>query len=125
MLINLEFPIAPDTYPVCGCDDVTYFNADVAYYHHGVTTYTPGECTTGIEAVKPTSKISVSPNPTDVMVVITLNTSESTVYRLYSIDGTIVRTGNTTGVKTTMDLSSLASGIYFLEAAGKRTKIIR
>jgi hypothetical protein len=125
LLIDPEFPIAPDSEPVCGCNNVTYFNADVAYYEYGVTSYTPGECTTGVVAVKPSSKISVSPNPTEGMVVITLNTSESTVYRLYSIDGTIVRTGNTTGVKTSVDLTSLASGIYFLEAAGKRTKIVR
>lgn len=125
MVIDPEHPISPDSAPVCGCNDVTYFNADVAYYEYGVTSYTPGECTSGVGMVKPTAKLTVSPNPTEGLVVITLNTSESAIYRLYSIDGTIVRSGQTTGVKTSLDLTSLASGIYFLEAAGKRTKIVR
>ncbi|MBI1265813.1 MAG: T9SS type A sorting domain-containing protein [Cryomorphaceae bacterium] len=125
LLIDPSYPVSPVDSPVCGCNNVTYLNADVAQYEHGVSSYTPGECTSGVDMVKATTKISVSPNPTDGMVVIAFNSSEPTVYRLYSIDGTIVRTGNTTGLKTSLDLTSFASGIYFLEAAGKRTKIVR
>ena len=30
--------------PVCGCDSITYPSACVAYYHHGITSWTPGPC---------------------------------------------------------------------------------
>jgi len=30
--------------PVCGCDSITYFNAKVPYFKHGVTNWTTGAC---------------------------------------------------------------------------------
>lgn len=32
--------------PVCGCNGITYGNSCEAYYHHGVTQWTPGVCGT-------------------------------------------------------------------------------
>lgn len=32
--------------PVCGCNGITYGNSCEAYYHHGVTQWTPGPCGT-------------------------------------------------------------------------------
>jgi hypothetical protein len=32
--------------PVCGCDGVTYSNACIAQYFHGILEWTPGECAT-------------------------------------------------------------------------------
>lgn len=125
LVIDLEYPVSPAESFVCGCNDVTYLNAEVAYYQHGVTTYSPGECGNNVGVIEPAVKLNVGPNPTDGYLVVTLNKSEAVPFRLYSIDGSIVLSGKTTGTKTTLDLTSLASGIYFLDVAGKQSKVVR
>src|SRR5207249_1719343 len=32
--------------PVCGCDGITYGNSCIAFYYHGITSWTPGACYT-------------------------------------------------------------------------------
>ena len=43
-LINWAVDCVADYVPVCGCDEVTYWNACEAEYHFGVTSWTNGPC---------------------------------------------------------------------------------
>lgn len=43
-VINLEMQCDFVYEPVCGCDGISYMNSCVAYYHHGITTWTDGPC---------------------------------------------------------------------------------
>ncbi len=42
---NIACPANID--PVCGCNNITYYNACVAYFQHGVSFYTQGACWNG------------------------------------------------------------------------------
>ncbi len=78
----------------------------------------------GLEELQ-TSSISVFPNPTEE--VLTINTKEQFEFRVFDIKGTLqnVKPLN----KQRLDLSNLASGIYFLELIlendTKRIKLIK
>lgn len=43
-VIDTTFVCTTQYLPVCGCDSVTYQNACVAYYYHGITQWTVGAC---------------------------------------------------------------------------------
>ncbi|MFM1932184.1 MAG: hypothetical protein RL226_1487, partial [Bacteroidota bacterium] len=125
LLIDPNQFISPIYNPVCGCNEVTYFNADVAMYEYGIMSLTPGECGNNVGVISEKPALEVMPNPTSGPTTVKTSGSEIRPYIIYAIDGQIVKTGKTEGATTNVDLSDLSPGVYFIEVDGKRTRIIR
>lgn len=99
--------------PVCGCDNVTYANDCVATNSGGVTSWTQGECTVGIDEIENVT-IEVYPNPAsqEIRVNAPAN-SQLSFYQIYSQDGRLVMEGKYNGQIT---IQTLATGTYVLKA---------
>jgi hypothetical protein len=74
--------------------------------------------------------VSIYPNPTNSLLNIEIpNISKETNINIYSISGQLVKSLNTNVIKTKLDISSFATGIYFVqlksENAIKSYKIIK
>lgn len=67
---------------------------------------------------------SVYPNPTEDMVYITFTTSENHVITLTDISGKVIET-KVLNTNSTIDLSDLSTGIYFLTVNNQTIKIIK
>ncbi len=71
------------------------------------------------------SEITVYPNPADNFITIELdfNETEAQIINILSIDGKLIRNINITSDETTIDISSLSSGIYFINIASKNESL--
>ncbi|MFM7730677.1 MAG: Kazal-type serine protease inhibitor domain-containing protein, partial [Flavobacteriales bacterium] len=100
--------------PVCGCDQVTYPNACVATYQFGITSYTPGECTTSVGSLMEES-IRIFPNPTTNFINITNTENFDYRWRIFGSTGKQLLDGKSTGLLTTINVESLAAGAYIIQ----------
>jgi hypothetical protein len=99
--------------PVCGCDNVTYANDCVATNAGGVTSWTQGECTVGVDEIENTT-IEVYPNPATQEIRINAPANaQLSFYQIYSQDGRLVMEGKYTGQ---VIINTLATGTYILKA---------
>jgi len=97
---------------------------DVIYYRLKQTDYNGQyEYFSPIVVSCPKSKedIQIYPNPTTGMLYIQTATSASTDFRLYSVEGRVLKTGNTTEI----DLSGYAKGVYFLKVNNTTFKVVK
>ncbi len=87
--------------------------------------FTPASASKSISDASSIGNVYVYPNPTtDSIFVEGLNASTS--YTLYSIDGSSIAIGQIDGSNNNIDVSSLTSGVYFLNVEGSETfKIIK
>ncbi len=69
-------------------------------------------------------EISVYPNPTNGMLQIELNTSESHLVNVIDLSGRIVMTERTNGLNTTIDLNELSKGNYFIEVISNQGNVV-
>jgi len=72
------------------------------------------------ESAKVSPSLVVFPNPTSGMVTLRTGSNRPQLARLYSIDGKVMREFTVTS-ETTMDLSGLSSGVYFVQVGDNRS----
>lgn len=78
---------------------------------------------TGIESPEAASTISLFPNPfTDFITISDLSASQSE-YNVFTIEGRKVLSGTVNGANQVVSVSSLSSGVYFLQLISKEGKI--
>lgn len=106
--------------PVCGCDNITYSNDCEATYFGGVTSFTQGECLTGVSEIQ-TSVIRTYPNPASHLIRVDVPSGlHLTRYEITGTDGRTVKAGN---FQQNLDISSLPAGIYFLRAKASNSRM--
>lgn len=100
--------------PVCGCDQITYPNACVATYQFGVTSYTPGECSTGIASLM-AEPFTIFPNPASTGIHLSMTQSSNYRWSIFSSTGLLMMQGKSTGMLTQIPIESLAAGAYVMQ----------
>lgn len=102
--------------PVCGCDDVTYDNDCYAFYYGGVTSWTEGECTTGLD--EQSLDFVVQPRANFQLYVNSAVLIESLV--IYDLTGKIVtQFGTLAPGEHLLKLPAHSAGIYIYHAHSK------
>ncbi len=77
------------------------------------------------EEVKSSEQIQIYPNPVADFTTIEMEWSDKQEYHIYSTFGELVLSGNIDSNSSTIDVSSLTSGVYFLKIEKNRTKLIK
>ncbi len=81
---------------------------------------------TGVKAVSTSDQVSVYPNPaTTEISLMTRGIAAGTGYKVIDINGRVVATGTVSGAATSINVRSLAEGIYSFRAGGVTIKFMK
>ncbi len=81
---------------------------------------------TGIVEFDPTLQFQVYPNPTPSILNIQIDPALlNTPYKIYSITGQLVHSGNLTAETMQLNIESFTEGIYFLQIGSQTRKIVK
>jgi hypothetical protein len=72
-----------------------------------------------------TYRVDAFPNPTSNFFTLETTAPAKTAYIITDIKGSIIRTGNTSGKITTVNLSSIENGVYFLQLEEQVVKLVK
>lgn len=104
--------------PKSGSPD--YYNlADIKKLYFGVITSTPAYSISG------TDRLTIFPNPSDLLITVLNIPTDVNAISVYSIDGRLVQEITVSAGLITIDISGLKSGIYFLAAGRQTIKFIK
>jgi PKD repeat protein len=78
---------------------------------------------TGIESPELASDVAIFPNPFTDFITISDKTASQSEYNVFTIEGRKVLSGSIYGTNQLVSVSSLSSGIYFLQFISKEGKI--
>jgi len=87
--------------------------------------YLPCFNVTGLKEVSKTSRFTVFPNPTETELNIENEQYTIDKVNIYNCLGTLVKTNKQEGIKTRINVSDLAPGLYFIEIGETRTRFIK
>lgn len=83
--------------------------------------YFPTTAPTGIDNLQPTvNSANVYPNPSTGLFTVDLNSTEKTSIQVYNVVGKLVYSKETSMTSNSIDLSSLAPGIYSLKVVSQK-----
>ncbi len=103
--------------PVCGCDSITYQNACVARYQHGVLNFVSGECTKASSVNQPiheVSQIGVYPNPTNDYLNLVVPDNNDLELLVYDITGKLILKLENMSISR-IEFGTYPPGIYFID----------
>ncbi|KAA3635865.1 MAG: T9SS C-terminal target domain-containing protein, partial [Bacteroidetes bacterium] len=120
-LIDPNFICPGFQFPVCGCDGITYQNACIARWHHGVTTWTLGECDVfEIQIPVENDTPFYMTNPVENELRLGWKGKQLTEILIYNLHGQMIQrtlTDHDEDGFTQLDVSTLPPGLYILQVS--------